>query len=191
VTGTIKFWTVKFPGDIWIVEIWTVKTELELRLRLGLGLVMTVQFMTVQILTVQLTHIIREQQPHFLARVYCRQTAGWIKMPFGMDNGGTCRPKPHCVRWEPSSPIRGTAAPLNFGRGLLWPNGWMDQNATWYGGRHQRKRYCVSLDDTYRLASAFSRVLCCGNSTQYSHLVLICCFIMCMPFSNIFKTKTL
>jgi len=23
---TIKFWTVKFPGDICIVEIWTVKT---------------------------------------------------------------------------------------------------------------------------------------------------------------------
>ena len=51
VTGTIKFWTVKFPGDIWIVEIRAVKTGLGLRLRLGLGLLMTVQFMTVQILT--------------------------------------------------------------------------------------------------------------------------------------------
>jgi len=48
---------------------------------------------------------------HFLAHVYCRQTAGWIKMPFVMDYGGTCRPRPHCVRWEPSSPIRGIAAP--------------------------------------------------------------------------------
>jgi len=75
---------VKFPGDIWTVEIWTVKTglrlpigfgfllwldlglglvlgfELVFRLGLGLGLglglwlVMTVQFMTVQILTVQI-----------------------------------------------------------------------------------------------------------------------------------------
>jgi len=60
---TIKFWTVKFPGDICIVEIWTVKTGLRLRLRLGLGLVMTVQFMTVQILTVKLKHVTREQQP--------------------------------------------------------------------------------------------------------------------------------
>jgi len=60
---TIKFWTVKFPGDICIVEIWTVKTGLGLRLRLGLRLVMTVQFMTVQILTVQLRHVTREQQP--------------------------------------------------------------------------------------------------------------------------------
>ena len=63
VTGTITFWTVKSPGDIWIVEIWTVKTGIGLRLRLGLGLIMTVQFMTVQILTVQLTHVIRERQP--------------------------------------------------------------------------------------------------------------------------------
>jgi len=56
---------VKFPGDIWIVEIWTVKTGLGLRLRLGLQLVMTVQFMTVQILTVQLKTctVTREQQP--------------------------------------------------------------------------------------------------------------------------------
>jgi len=36
-------WTMKFPGDIWIVEIWTVKTGLGLQLRLGLVLVMTVQ----------------------------------------------------------------------------------------------------------------------------------------------------
>ena len=49
---------MKFPGDIWTVEIWTVKTRLGLRLGLGfllwLGLVMTVQFMTVQILTAQI-----------------------------------------------------------------------------------------------------------------------------------------
>jgi len=53
---------VKFPGDICIVEIWTVKTGLGLRLRLRLRLVMTVQFTTVQILTVQLRHVTREQQ---------------------------------------------------------------------------------------------------------------------------------
>ena len=63
-------------------------------------------------------------------------------MPFGMDYGGTCRPRPHCVRWEPSSGPKGHNSPLNFGRCLLWPNGWMDQNATWYGGRPQRRRHC-------------------------------------------------
>jgi len=28
----------------------------------------------------------------------------------------------------------GTAAP-HFSAHVLWPNGWMDQHATWYGGR--------------------------------------------------------
>jgi len=28
-----------------------------------------------------------------------------------------------------------TAPPPIFGPCLLWPNGWMDQDATWYGGR--------------------------------------------------------
>jgi len=27
--------------------------------------------------------------------------------------------------------------------GVLWPNGWMDQNATWYGGRHRPWPHCV------------------------------------------------
>jgi len=31
----------------------------------------------------------------------------------------------------PSSP-KGGHNPANFGPYLLWPNGWMDQDATWY-----------------------------------------------------------
>jgi len=27
--------------------------------------------------------------------------------------------------------------------GVLWPNGWMDQDATWYGGRSRPRRHCV------------------------------------------------
>ena len=38
----------------------------------------------------------------------------------------------------PSSPPQkknsGGAQPTIFGPCLLWPNGWMDQDATWYGG---------------------------------------------------------
>jgi len=37
---------------------------------------------------------------------------------------------------------RGIAPPI-FGPCLLFTNGWMDQDATWYGGRPQPKRYCV------------------------------------------------
>jgi len=27
--------------------------------------------------------------------------------------------------------------------GVLWPNGWIDQDATWYGGRPRSGRHCV------------------------------------------------
>jgi len=26
---------------------------------------------------------------------------------------------------------------------LLWPNGWMDEDATWYGSRHRRRQHCI------------------------------------------------
>ena len=29
------------------------------------------------------------------------------------------------------------------GIGVLWPNGWMDQNATWYGSRSRPTPHCV------------------------------------------------
>ena len=58
--------------------------------------------------------------------VYCAQTAGWIKMPLGMEP----RPRPHYARWGPSSPSprKGTQPPI-FGPCLLCANGWMDQHA--------------------------------------------------------------
>jgi len=37
----------------------------------------------------------------------------------------------------------GTAAP-HFGRCPLWPNGWMHQDATSYGGRPRPWRHCVT-----------------------------------------------
>jgi len=51
--------------------------------------------------------------------------------------GGRARPMRHCVRCmgTQSSLSRkgGRAPPSIFGPCLLWPNGWMDQDATWYG----------------------------------------------------------
>jgi len=35
---------------------------------------------------------------------------------------------------DPAHPKRGTAPQL-FGPCLQWPNGWMDEDATWYGSR--------------------------------------------------------
>ena len=64
---------------------------------------------------------------------------------------GRPHPWPHCVRWGPSSPSRkggpsppiGGGAPPIFGPYLLWRNGWMDQDATWYGGTPRPRRLCV------------------------------------------------
>ena len=36
----------------------------------------------------------------------------------------------------------GKAAP-NFSAHVLWPNGWMDEGVTWYGGRPRPRRVCV------------------------------------------------
>jgi len=61
--------------------------------------------------------------------VYCGQTVGWIKMKLGMQVGLV----PHHIVLDEDAalpPLRGTAPPIS-GPYLLWPNGWMDQDATW------------------------------------------------------------
>ena len=56
---------------------------------------------------------------HFLAHVYCCQTAGWMKTPLGteVDLG----PGHIVLDGVPALHERGTAAPPRFGRCLLWP----------------------------------------------------------------------
>jgi len=44
-------------------------------------------------------------------------------------HAGRSRPRPHCVRWRPSSPQNGHSPPI-FGPRLLWPNGCMYQDTT-------------------------------------------------------------
>ena len=53
----------------------------------------------------------------------------------------------HIVRFGPSSPSKqkGHSPPI-FGPYLLWPNGWIDQDATWYEGR--RRPGDIVLDGT-------------------------------------------
>jgi len=62
--------------------------------------------------------------------VYCGQAAGWIKMPLGTEVNlgagdvvldGVAAPLP----------LKGHSPPV-FSSCLLWPNGWMDEDATWY-----------------------------------------------------------
>ena len=46
-------------------------------------------------------------------------------------------------------PDKGAEPPQIFGPCLLWLNGWMDQGATWYGGRPRPTRYCVECGPSY------------------------------------------
>jgi len=43
----------------------------------------------------------------------------------------------------PFAPKKGTAYHQLFGPCLLWPNGCMDQDATWYGARLRPNQHCV------------------------------------------------
>jgi len=56
---------------------------------------------------------------------------GWMDQ-YGTWRGGGPWSTPHCARWGPSSPKKGTEPPPIFGPFLLWPNGWMHQDVTWY-----------------------------------------------------------
>jgi len=65
-------------------------------------------------------------------------------MPLDMELG--LNPGDFVLDGDPASPKKGADPPqnkINFGPCLLWPNGWMDQNGTWHGGRPQPRRLCV------------------------------------------------
>ena len=81
-----------------------------------------------------------QSPPQFSAHVYCGQTAAWISMPLGIEIG--LGPGHIVLDGDPlPSPKRGHTP--NFAPCLLWPNGWMDQDATWYESKPRHKRHCV------------------------------------------------
>jgi len=64
-------------------------------------------------------------------------------MPLGTEVG--LGPGHIVLDGDPASPRKMGTAPPIFGPCLLWPNGWMDQDATWYGGRPRPRPHCVNL----------------------------------------------
>jgi len=77
--------------------------------------------------------------PTFSVHVYCGQTTGWIKITLGTKVG--LSPGDSVLDGDPapSPQRRRTPSPI-FRPFLLWPNSWMHQDATWYGGRPQPRR---------------------------------------------------
>jgi len=71
--------------------------------------------------------------PQVSAHVCCGQMAGWIKMPLGREVDLS---PGHNVLDGDRAPQEGPSPfPPIFGQCLLCANGWMDQDASWYGWR--------------------------------------------------------
>jgi len=113
----------------------------------------------------------------FSVHVYCDQTAAWIKMPLGTEVGLGL----HNIVFDvdPGTPRKkGTPTPLNFGPCLLWPNGWMDEDAAWYASRFRPRPHCTRRGPSSRervtAAPVFSAHVYCGHGRP-SQLLLSSC----------------
>jgi len=85
--------------------------------------------------------------PQYWTHVYYGQTASWIKMPLGTDLSLGLHDI--VLDGDPApSPLKGHCPPI-FGHCPLWQNGWMDQDATWYGCRPRPRRHCVRCGPSY------------------------------------------
>jgi len=61
--------------------------------------------------------------------------------------------------------------------GVLWPNGWMDQDATWYRGRPRPRRHCVKWGPSFpnekgHRSPHFSAHLYCGQMAEWLEIPL-------------------
>jgi len=98
----------------------------------------------------------QEEQPQFSANLRCCQTAGWTTTPLGMEVD--VGPGDFVFDGDPGPPWKGHSAHPIFVQCLLWPNGWMDQDATWYGGRTWPRQHCVRWGPKRLLVSGYHLV---------------------------------
>jgi len=101
--------------------------------------------------------------------VHCGQTVRRIKMKLGMQVG---LGPGHIV-------LGGDPAPPFFGPYLLWPNGCMHQNTTWYGAKPRPRRLCVRWGPSWPLPKRggggppkFSAHVYCDQTAGWMKLVL-------------------
>jgi len=68
-------------------------------------------------------------------------------MPLGMEVG--LSPGDFVLDGDPALTPKGAEPHPIFGPRLLWPNGCMDQDVTWYGGRPRPTQQCVQCGPSY------------------------------------------
>jgi len=109
------------------------------------------------------------QPPQFSAHIRCSQMAAWIKMPLGMEVG--LGPGDFVLYGDPlPSAKRGRSPPPILGSCLLWPKGWMHQDATWYGARPQPRGLCIRWGP--RPLSKFTAHVYCGQTAGWIKMAL-------------------
>ena len=118
-----------------------------------------------------------EPPSQFSAHVYCSQTAGWMKVALGMEVG--LRPGHIVLDGDPAPLPKKGADPPIFGPFLLWPNGWMDEDATWYRSRPRPMPLCIRRVPRYPRKGhssppVFGPCLYCGHGRP-SQLLLSSC----------------
>jgi len=106
----------------------------------------------------------------FSAHVYCGQTGAWIEMPLGTEVGLGLRDIVFDV--DPATPRkRAHPSPSNFGPCLLWPDGWMDEDATWYGSKSCPRPHCTRGTAAPPL---FLAHIYCGHGRPFQLLLNSC-----------------
>jgi len=109
--------------------------------------------------------------------VYCGQTVGRIKRKLGT---WVVLGPGHIVLDGDQAPLPSTghSSPISiFGPHLLSQNGWMDQDATWYEGKHRPRPHCArwgpsSPDPQKGHSPQFSAHVCCGETTGWIKMPL-------------------
>jgi len=107
--------------------------------------------------------------------MYCGQTVGRIKMKLGTHAG--LGPGHIVLDGDPSLLPKGAQPPI-FGPYLLRPNGCMDQNPTWYGGRTRPRRLCLGWGHRSPPQKGggalpkFSTYVYCGQTAGWIKMVL-------------------
>jgi len=116
--------------------------------------------------------------PQFLANVRCGQATGWTKMALGVEIG--LGPGGFVFDGDPATPrTEGHPPHPVLGPCLLWPNGWMDEDATWYGSRPRPMPHCIrrgpsSARKGQSSPPSFSAHVYCGSGRP-SQLLLSAC----------------
>jgi len=103
--------------------------------------------------------------PQFSARVYCGHLVG-----------RQASAKATLCYWGPSSPSPKREQSPNYQPCLLWPDCWMDQDATWHEGRSLPKPHCArwgpALPPPKVHSPQFSAHICCGQMAGWINMPL-------------------